>query len=106
MGLGSYHSDASFQMRSRKPHCISTLNGQVVVFGILLLSPDLGGNLDYDQEEGNSSNLSPNTITLLPCTTSVKCLRGVLPSHELYGFLWMESLIPSDLCQAVTMMPL
>lgn len=95
-GVGSCHSDAPFQMSSHKPHRISTLNGQVVVCGLLLSSqisymsyptPNLGGNLDYDQEEGNSSNLSPNIITLLPVYNQCQMLKRYAP---LSGALWVS----------------
>lgn len=64
VGLWLLHPDA--QMTSHKPHGISASNGRVEVCRILLSSqitymsyptPDLGGNLDYAQEEGNLFHL-------------------------------------------------
>lgn len=102
------------QMTSHKPHGISSSNGRVEVCGILLSSqitsmlyptPDLGGNLDYAQEEGNLFYL----LILLHYhlyTISVYRSRVPLPSHELYGFPCVESLTSPGSCQAVTMVPL
>lgn len=77
-----------FQMSSQKPHHISTLSGQVEVCGILLScqishtsypTPNLGGNGHYDQEEGNSSNLSPHITTLLPGYNQCPVLKRRAP---------------------------
>ena len=74
MRVGSHHSDAHSQMSPCQPHYISGLNGQVEVCGILLSSqmccmyyptPNFGGNWNYEQDEGDSSILSPNITTLL-----------------------------------------
>ena len=88
MRVGSHHPDAHFQMSSYQPHYISGLNEQVEICGISLSSqmcymyyptPNLGGNWDYEQDEGDSSILSPNITTLLLMYSQCLVLQRCVP---------------------------